>query len=81
MTGTQFGAIAPNSDEMPVEPGQKPALVLACKFVLPHSQDAPAEGTQRAIHQPVAGLIGRDLLPPERRVGLGPGGVLGAPRQ
>lgn len=56
----------------------EPLLIPANKLVLPHSQDAPTEGSQRAGDKKVAGLIGRDFLPPERRVGLGPGGVLGA---
>ena len=50
---------------MPVKPGQQPALVLARQLVLPDMNYFPALRSQGAGHEPVAGLVGGNLLPSE----------------
>src|ERR1035437_1529948 len=52
------------------EPGQQPALVLARQLVLPDANYFPALRPQRAVHDPVAGLVGGNLPPPKRRIAL-----------
>ncbi len=66
-----------NSAEMAGQPGEEPALVPARQLVLPDTDHFPALGAEGAGDEAVAGLVGRNLLPPERGVGLGLGGVLG----
>ena len=43
-------------------------FVFACQRMFPNTNDTPAFGTQHAVHQPVAGLVACELLPPERPV-------------
>lgn len=49
---------------------EEPALVLAGQLVLPNPEDTPASRIQCAVDSPVAGLVSRNLLAPERGVGL-----------
>jgi hypothetical protein len=78
MGSEQFVSSSSNSVEVPVEPGQQTALVLPGQFVLPNPNDLPAAGAQCAGHEPIAGLVGRNLFAPERGVVLRLRALLGA---
>jgi hypothetical protein len=70
----------PNAGRKDVpEAPQQASLVSSDQFVLPDSQYLPSLPAEGSVDEPVAGLVGRNLLPPERRVAPRPDEVPGAP--
>jgi len=51
--------------------------VLLPQFMLPNPHDPPAEPAQRAVHEPIPGLVRRQFFTPERTV---VDGQIGMPR-
>jgi hypothetical protein len=60
------------------QPGEEPALIPPFEFVFPNTNHFPTAGAEGAGDEAIAGLVGRNLLPPERGVVLGFRAVLGA---
>ena len=57
------------------DPGDAARLVVTLEFVLPDAQHSPTCFTKRPVYQAVAGLVPRELLPPENAVRRWLGGV------
>ena len=58
-----------------VQAGEEAAGVGALELVAPDAEDGPAASAEGARDEAVAGAVGGNLVAPEGRVGLGPGGV------
>ena len=70
----------PNAGRKDVpEAPQQASLVSSDQFVLPDSQYLPSLPAEGSVDEPVAGLVGRNLLPPERRIPPGLDEVTGTP--
>lgn len=65
-------------DQRAMQATQELGLVSPAQLVLPDANHFPTAFPQSGIHAAVASPVGRDLVAPERRVGLRLGGVLGA---
>ncbi|MEQ1854061.1 MAG: hypothetical protein ABMA01_21015, partial [Chthoniobacteraceae bacterium] len=50
------------------EATEEPRLVLPREVVFPNAQHSPAQDTERARHQPIAGLVLGEFAPPEGRI-------------